>query len=100
MSIIFNSSSLIAASKISTGETDNAKPDYEILRLREEVFTAENILREKNELIDKLNKKLEKCKSELTANPTATSHFKEAFVKFVTTIPSHTTTSYQLFEVL
>lgn len=87
-------------SRLSTEDvTDQPHMQQEILRLREEVFKAENVLREKTELIHKQTNKLQKYKSE--RNPITTqSHFKEAFVKFVTNIPGHSKASYALFEVL
>lgn len=51
-------------SRLSTGATDQPHIQQEVLRLREEVFKAENVLREKTELIYKQTTKLEKYKSE------------------------------------
>jgi hypothetical protein len=99
-SSIFNATSVCEEDGREIFSTEDAyKLHKNILKLKEEVFRAENVIKEKNGAIERLKRKWEVLESK-TLNSYNTAHFKEAFVKFAISLNSISTEAVRYLKLL
>jgi hypothetical protein len=93
---IFEASSHAHLDTSYSPEREIVQLRHEIKSLKQEIFTAESLLNDKIQKIAKLKEKIVTLR--LTSQ--ADDHFKEAFVRFLVHIPSHSRQSYEYFQVV